>query len=90
MSKIHPDPGIQNLKFSVFSQYIWSESRSAPLILYVCICSTTTAEALESQAKLQEHSTEILQSNHVHSVLLRELIGRQEELISGQKELISR
>ena len=50
------------------------------------MCSTTTAEASESQAKLREQSTEILQSNHIHSVLLRELIGRQEELISIQKE----
>jgi len=44
------------------------------------ICSTTTTEAAENQAKLlQEHSSEIMQSHHAHSVLLRELISRQEE-----------
>ena len=53
--------------------------RSAPLTLHICICSTTTTEASENQAKLQEQTTQILQSNHAHSVLLRELISRQEE-----------
>ena len=43
------------------------------------IYSTTTAEASEAQVKLQEQTNELVQSNHAHSVLLRELISRQEE-----------
>jgi len=54
------------------------------------VCSTTTTEAFEAQARLLEISTEILHSNHVHSVLLRDLISRQDEqtrvLISRQDE----
>jgi len=49
----------------------------------MCICSTTTTEASEKQAKLQEQTTKVLQSNHEHSVLLRELISRQEEQVQA-------
>jgi len=35
--------------------------------------------ASEHQAKLQEQTTKLLQSSHAHSVLLRELISRQEQ-----------
>ena len=44
------------------------------------LCSTTTTEASEVQAKLLELSTSILQSNHSHSALLRDLISRQHDL----------
>jgi len=58
---------------------------SQPLIIYMelaadfsYLCSTTTTEASEVQARLQELSTGVSQPNHVHSVLLRELFGRQD------------
>jgi len=58
--------------------------RSTPLTLYICICSTTTTEAAENQAKLlQEQTTEILQSHHAHSVLLRKLISRLDNIQSS-------
>ena len=47
---------------------------------FLYLCSTTITEASEVQARLLELSTGILQSNHAHSVLLRELINRQDEM----------
>jgi len=52
---------------------------TAPLTFHTSICSTTTAQASENQAKFQEQTTKVLQSNHTHSVMLQELISRQED-----------
>jgi len=54
---------------------------NTPLTLHICICSTTTTEAAENQARLlQEQTTELLQSNNAQSILLRDLISRQQAL----------
>ena len=60
--------------------------QSAPLTFH--IFSTTTTEASEVQARLLELSTGILQSNHAHSILLRDLISRQDAVLSRQDEIL--
>ena len=47
------------------------------------LCSTTTTEA---SARLQELYIENLQSSHAHSVLLRDLISRQDVVLNRQDE----
>jgi len=53
-------------------------SKSAANFSY--LCSATATEASEVHTRLLELSTGILQSNHAHSILLRELISRQDDL----------
>jgi len=59
-------------------------SKGAADITY--LYSTTTSEASEVQARLEELSTRILQSSHAHSGLLRELISRQDAVSNRQEE----
>jgi len=57
------------------------------------LCSTTTTEASEVQAKLLKLSTGILQLNHAHSVLLHDLISRQAEqaqVLDGQARVLDK
>jgi len=55
----------------------------------MCIYSTSTTEASENQAKLQEQTTELLQSSHTHSVLLRELTSRQEAQAQALENILA-
>ncbi|KAF8423331.1 hypothetical protein EV426DRAFT_549453, partial [Tirmania nivea] len=59
---------------------------SLNLMLTIITCTTTT-EASVVQGKLQELCKKILQSNHAHSVLLRDLISRQEEQARALNEI---
>jgi len=59
------------------------------MLTFSCLCSTTVTEASEVQARLQELSTEILQSSHTHSALLRDLISRQDSQARVLEEIRS-
>ncbi|RPB25035.1 ankyrin [Terfezia boudieri ATCC MYA-4762] len=61
------------------------QKRTLNLMLTIITCTTTTEASgaqeriSRAQERLQDLCLEILQSNHAHSVLLRDLISRQDE-----------
>ncbi|KAF8423333.1 hypothetical protein EV426DRAFT_717588 [Tirmania nivea] len=73
---------------SCFIEDLQRQKLSLNLMITIISCTTTT-EASEVQARLQAHTTEILQSSHAHSVLLRDLISRQDEQAQALEDIRS-
>ncbi|KAF8455167.1 ankyrin repeat-containing domain protein [Terfezia claveryi] len=69
----------------VIMEDLQRQKRTLNLMLTIITCTTTTEASGDqerisrAQERLQDLCLEILQSNHAHSVLLRDLISRQDE-----------
>ncbi|RPB18105.1 hypothetical protein L211DRAFT_215693 [Terfezia boudieri ATCC MYA-4762] len=69
----------------VIMEDLQRQKRTLNLMLTIITCTTTTEASgaqeriSRAQERLQDLCLEILQSNHAHSVLLRDLISRQDE-----------